>query len=401
MGTDLFISAGIDRALAHIDEYWSRLIRQVPEDNQTLIGLPHPYLVPSDGAMFQEMYYWDTYFMSLGLIGTRHEELIVGMVRNLAHLYKRFGIIPNASRYYFLSRSQPPLFTNMILFAHDILKAQSPSEANTFLREMILTAEDEHENVWMGEQQPHHRMVQEGLSRYFDINYLDALASCESGWDHSTRCNDRWLAHLPVDLNSILHMRELHFVEAWNKLGDAERAQRWQHRADNRAATIQELMWDKNAGFFFDFDMDSQACNPIPSLAGFFTMWSGLATKEQAARMVEEWLPKFEFEGGLVTALDQENGKQWAFPNGWAPLQWIVAQALDNYGFRDEARRVRRKWLNNCLYVFERTGAMWEKYNVVSPKVVPEGGLYGSLQGFGWSNSVFVDFARREIGSGL
>jgi alpha,alpha-trehalase len=38
---------------------------------------------------------------------------------------------------------------------------------------------------------------------------------------------------------------------------------------------------------------------------------------------------------------------------------------------------------------------MWEKYNVVETGANPEIGLYGSLAGFGWTNGVFVDFARR------
>ena len=94
--------------LTYIAEYWPRIIRSNPRQRGTLIALPHPYLIPSDGAMFQEMYYWDSYFMSLGLVGTEHEHLIVDMAENMASLYRRFGIIPNANRYYFLSRSQPP-----------------------------------------------------------------------------------------------------------------------------------------------------------------------------------------------------------------------------------------------------------------------------------------------------
>src|SRR5436189_3044915 len=91
--------------LTYIAEYWPRLIRHNPQQQGTLIGLPHRYLVPSDGPMFQEMYYWDSYFMALGLVGTAHESLILDLTENLAYLFRRFGVIPNASRYYFLSRS--------------------------------------------------------------------------------------------------------------------------------------------------------------------------------------------------------------------------------------------------------------------------------------------------------
>jgi alpha,alpha-trehalase len=141
-------------------------------------------------------------------------------------------------------------------------------------------------------------------------------------------------------------------------------------------------------------------CSPHASLAGFYPLWAGLATRAQAARLVQDWLPKFDCPGGLVTTLEERAGRQWAYPNGWAPLHWLVAAGLERYGYTDEARKVRTKWLDHCARIFAATGAMWEAYNVVDLDVLPEAGpreasLYGSLAGFGWSNAVFVDFARR------
>ena len=72
-------------ALAYINNYWPHIIRHHPEDEKTRIGLPHPYAVPSDGSMFQEMYYWDSYFIALGLVGTPHEAVIIDMAENLAY----------------------------------------------------------------------------------------------------------------------------------------------------------------------------------------------------------------------------------------------------------------------------------------------------------------------------
>src|SRR5690242_866514 len=107
-------------ALAYIADYWPRIIRANPDEQGTLMGLPRPYVVPAASGIFQEMYYWDSYFMALGLVGTPHEEQILDMTENMAYLLRRFGVIPNASRYYFLSRSQPPFFTQMIWLAYDL-----------------------------------------------------------------------------------------------------------------------------------------------------------------------------------------------------------------------------------------------------------------------------------------
>jgi len=381
--------------LDYIDSYWEKIIRSNIDDVKTLFALPKPYLVPSDGHLFQEMYYWDSFFMALALPGTKYEHLAFDMTENCAYMMQRFGLIPNGNRYYMLSHSQPPLFMNMIWMCYSLLSPTDENAALAYLERMLPFAEKEHEEVWLGLAQPHHRLVYKGLSRYFDINYLDVLAACESGWDHSTRCDDRLLEHVQIDLNSILYMRESYFSRGWTILGNEERALYWAERAEQRKKTVTELMWHEESGFFFDYDFRREWINLHPSLAGFYPLWSGLATQEQAERMVSEWLPRFECPGGLVTTLAQQSGRQWAAPNGWAPLQWIVVDGLMRYGFIEQARRLMQKWCSNCATVFNRTGQMWEKYNVVEIDHLPEEGLYGSVTGFGWSNSVFVDFVRR------
>jgi alpha,alpha-trehalase len=393
--SDPAFRASCDRVLAYVAHYWPHLIRENQHDHDMLIGLPRPYLVPSHGTMFQEMYYWDSYFMAQGLVGTEYEQLILDMTENLAHLFMRFRVIPNASRYRYLSRSQPPFFTQLIWLAYEMKRRRGDADALDFLGRMMVTAEQEHTTVWLGTAFPHERLVYTGLSRYFDTDYCDNQVSCESGWDHSTRCADRWLDHLPVDLNAILYARERDFARAATIMGRYAQAEQWQMRADTRAEIMRQLMWDEQRGFFFDYDWKRQCRNRHLSLAGFYPMWAGLATPVQAERIVRDWLPVFEKRGGLVTTLRRRVGRQWAYPNGWAPLQWLVVAGLEEYGYTSEARRIMAKWCVTCATVFDMTGTMWEKYNVVAMRSAPEGGLYGSVAGFGWSNAVFADFARR------
>jgi alpha,alpha-trehalase len=396
--------------MEYITGFWDRLIRFHPHDTGTLIGLPRPYLVPAtDPArpLFQEMYYWDSYFTALGLIGTAHEWLVFDMVENMAAMIERFGFIPNGNRYYFTSRSQPPFFTMMTRLAHGIRAGRGDPDTDEYLRHLMRLAVREHETCWLGEKHPHERRKYRGLSRYHDINYSHFLASCESGWDHSTRCDGdrpgtesgRWMDHLPVCLNSILYARELDFAWALALLGAGDEARYWRAAADERAATMRELMWDAEKGYFFDFDWKREERSPCLTVAGFFPLWAGLATPAQAKEVVARWLPSFLLPGGLVTSLEPFPGRQWAYPNGWAPLQWIGAAGLDHYGFSAEATEVRKRWCNTCAHGFTALGTMQEKYNVVDPHREPEHGLYGLVEGFGWTNGVFVDFVRKLDGA--
>ena len=116
----------IKRALAYIASFWPNLERFHPQDDTTLVGLPRPYLVPAyeegNAFSFNEMYYWDSYFMIQGMLDDEHKVLVTGILDNLLSLLKRFGVVPNASRLYHTSRSQPPFLTSIILDVYKLLQ---------------------------------------------------------------------------------------------------------------------------------------------------------------------------------------------------------------------------------------------------------------------------------------
>ena len=83
-----------------------------------LLYLPHAYVVP--GGQFNEMYGWDSYFIILGLLRANRLELAKGMVENFFYEIEHYGSILNANRTYYLTRSQPPFLTSMILAVYDL-----------------------------------------------------------------------------------------------------------------------------------------------------------------------------------------------------------------------------------------------------------------------------------------
>src|SRR3989338_9610736 len=102
----------VNDARHFIAQYWPKLTRFHPKDNDSLIGLPKPYLVPAHERGhefdFNELYYWDSYFMAQGILDKTHKDLVIGILDDLLNLFERFGMIPNASRTYMTSRSNPP-----------------------------------------------------------------------------------------------------------------------------------------------------------------------------------------------------------------------------------------------------------------------------------------------------
>ncbi|OEH76273.1 hypothetical protein cyc_01116 [Cyclospora cayetanensis] len=78
----------------------------------SLIPLPFGFIIP--GGRFREMYYWDSYWTIRGLLYSGMRTTARGMILNFSDLIKRFGFIPNGTRSYYLTRSQPPVFSMMI-----------------------------------------------------------------------------------------------------------------------------------------------------------------------------------------------------------------------------------------------------------------------------------------------
>ena len=89
-----------------------RLGAEVPKEHGVLY-LPHPYVVP--GGRFNEMYGWDSYFIVRGLLADGETTLAQNMTDNLLYEVVHYGSILNANRTYYLTRSQPPFLTRMVL----------------------------------------------------------------------------------------------------------------------------------------------------------------------------------------------------------------------------------------------------------------------------------------------
>jgi alpha,alpha-trehalase len=387
-------------AFAYIELKWPELTKSQPVEDGTLIGLPHPFVVPSvsneSGFAFEEMYYWDSYFIAVGLLANGHDELSAGMLENLLVMSKRFDIIPNASRTYFTGRSQPPFLSTFIFDIYDKQDKDIP-----WLTERLAIAQREYHNVWRQTKHPNWRNVFEGLSRYYDVNLINHLAEAESGWDMTTRFYGNCLSYIPIDLNSLLFKYEMDFARGAEITGNNEEASLWRQHAEQRAQAVTKYLWNDEEGFFFDFDYITHQQSDVWSLASFYALWSGMATTDQARRIVDN-LEKFMHRGGLSTTMnsdewDGDTPTQWAYPNGWAPLHWITAQGLRAYGYNDEAETVVRAWLTNNLDHFKKNGVFREAYNVVNPDLPPRPGLYPPQLGFGWTNAVFIDLAKKFL----
>lgn len=377
--------------LGYIENYWKKMTFYVPKDKGVHIGLPNFFVAPSsgDGIFENDQFYWDSYFIILGLIESKKVSLAKGMVDNFAYLYKRFGIIPSRNRFYNLGISQTPFLTSMILEIFQVAKNKA------WLRKVVKVAEDELKNYWMDGSEERKHLVYKGLSRYCDHFVTHLTAEHESGWDMTSRFNESCLDYIPIDLNSCLYKYEIDLAEIYRVLGNQLKEKYYLSQADERKKTILKLNWNNEKGFFFDYNYKPKKQSDFYSIAGFYPLWAKLASNLQAKKVLNN-LKRFEYKGGLANTQRSslsKKFKQHDYPNGWPSQQWIVIKGLLDYSFKEDAERLAKKWLDLNKKIFLKTGKFWEKYNVVKCDVGKEG-RYPNQTGFGWTNAVFIKLVK-------
>jgi alpha,alpha-trehalase len=223
--------------------------------------------------------------------------------------------------------------------------------------------------------------------------YAGDRAMRESGFDPSFRFQAFSGAthhYAPVCLNSLLYRYESDLAHMALLLGKPHEATRWRHRAKVRAAAMQRYLWREREGVFADYDFVHHKSSDYAYITSLYPLWAGVATREQADRIVEK-LNLFERDGGLSMSHTQ-SGLQWDDPFGWAPTNWIATAGLASSGHREEALRIAKNFCATVDSGFAKDGTIREKYNVVSgnSNVQVSAGYKTNVIGFGWTNAAYL-----------
>jgi alpha,alpha-trehalase len=298
----------------------------LPADQHGLLYLPRPYVVP--GGRFNEMYGWDSYFILVGLLRDGETARARDMVENFLYEIEHYGTILNANRTYFLSRSQPPFLTRMVLgvFARDgdreWLRRARPAMQSYHrfwttgehrvpgLRlsrywdfgegpapEVVSDEKDAQGRTHYDRVREYyrtHEVADYDVSRYYDrandrltdLFYKGDRSMRESGFDPSNRFgpfNVDIIHYAPVCLNALLFQAEKDMAEVERTLGDAAAAREWERRAEERRREVDANLWDEKAGMYFDFNFESRKRRPYEFATTFWPLWVGMASPAQAA----------------------------------------------------------------------------------------------------------------------
>ena len=195
-----------------------------------------------------------------------------------------------------------------------------------------------------------------------------------------------------IYLNCLMYKELLAVEYIFRVLGDGAKANYYKAEAEELKANIRSELWDERNGMYYSADISLYPVNPdewlhsgkprhwnslimrIDEWSGFLAMWAGIATPEEAERMVREnmlnektfWsrygvrsLSKCE---KMYKIWQSGNPSCWIGPI-WGNANYMCWRALLDYGYEAEARELAVRTVELFGKGIEEHGDMHEYYD--------------------------------------
>jgi len=154
--------------------------------------------------------------------------------------------------------------------------------------------------------------------------------------------------------------------------GQPNKAAEYENIANKWREALNELLWDDQLGCWFDYDLIHKRLNTKFYPSNIVPLWAQAQESPAMVSKVVQYLKEstsLNYRGGIPSSLVHA-GEQWDFPNGWAPLQHLVVEALHNSGDEEAmslAFDIAERWIDNNYKAFKQTtpSHMFEKVGFV------------------------------------
>lgn len=431
--------------LEHVNKKWLELskISNIPKGfHSSLINTKIPFFVPGD--RFREFYYWDSYWILKGLLKNKMTISAKNLIENMLFMIKKYGFIPNGSRKYYIKRSQPPMFCQMIYYYLNfdfennkdfvLKRCLKPAikEYEWFMKNRVVKFKFNNKNIILNQykvksNKPRFESYKEDFlefQRFREINkgiknnfYSNVYSGAESGWDFSTRFMEdnenlyslNLLEIIPVDLNAIMYKNEKIIYKLLILKNKFHLAKKFKKKALRRKEFINLVLWNKNKNIWNDYNFVRKShvdktfyfSNIMPMLYGI-NNYNKKSKNVKHSKYVDNKAINlilknnfdilFGFKGGVPASMHMKSNQQWDFPNVWAPHQSMLVDFLLKSKHRILAAHVAQSFVENVYTGFIKENVFREKYTCNRLGEAGNAGEYAPQTGFGWTNGVLIDF---------
>lgn len=189
-------------------------------------------------------------------------------------------------------------------------------------------------------------------------------------------------------------------------IDDQENVKYWEDEYQKKKNIINSLYWDKDEQFYYDIDCNDKHFYKVQTIASYWTLISGVASKEQANALLKNVSnpQKFGGEAPLISlARDDKDfsskGKYWR-GSLWLPTAYATLRGLSKYGFYKEAQEAGYKIFKHMLKTYQdfEPHTIWECYSpdFCEPGRYPDGTRLARPDFCGWSAlgpiSIYIEY---------
>ena len=402
----------MDKVSLYIKENWKNTFHPASELSGD-IKIDHPYVSPCSTDHYTDLFYWDTYFINIGLLLDGFIDQARYNIDNISKFIDALGFMPNVNS--IRDRSQPPFFTKMV---YDYYKYTGDMSV---IKEYIGIILKEYE-FWQIKRKNkiglnsygnnggktdilnnycwHHGRVFESSENEEEQIRIgkDLMAIAESGLDFNVRFKtkeSRISAHefSHLDLDCILYNVEIMVAEMLKLLGRSGEAEKFLGFAEKRKS-LMDKYYLTNDGIYLDYNMETGTHSDILSAVSLYPYAFGISSDKVGVLKV---LKRLEFPFGLSTCEKRDDDVffQWDYPCMWPPTTFFAYVGLKNVGLDEDANRIVGKYVSVAKKVFDETGRLWEKYDASTGKIAVTS-EYETMPMMGWTAAVYRYFVENE-----
>ncbi len=354
----------------------------------------HRYSTP-DRLPHHKMWFWDSIFHAIGwrnLDAALAEEMTLAMI----DVQTEEGMFPlDATPHTTSETTQPPVL------AWGALKVFEKSGNKEFLRAVL-----EANLRYLDWLDANRRDTEAPLYTWLTEENINCRCG-ESGMDNSPRfdIHHRLFA---IDLSCFVANEQRLTAKIAEILGEAETAAALSARFEATKKAINEVLWDEEDGFYYDWDQSTKAHQKVRAVSSFLPLFAGICDEKQAQALVACLNDPQDFQATFpipsISKKDATYGSDmWRGPV-WINYNYMIAEGLEAYGFAPLADHIRTRTVEVLDEWFKVYSTLFEFYDCED--VTPPARLYRkgpaiepynfrnrpqAIRDYGWSNTLLLD----------
>ena len=388
----------------YISKNWVKTIRPAGED-----GIPKPFCSPSIDGIYKDLFYWDTYFINIGLLINGDFKQVQNNLDDIAYFINKIGYMPNAN--HLLNRSQPPLFTRGV---YEFWKKTGDDKiitryVDTILKEMKFWKEKRTRKFGLNSYYVtdseemtliHYNGLCERVQEYSDVKEeqlrigVDIMSIAESGLDFNMRfkTKDSKIASsefIHLDLNCILYDAEIKLAEMLRKINRIKEADEYGEKAKIRKDAINKYFLTKE-GIYMDYNFVRNEFGTVLSAASMYPYIFGISDDKVSAKKIIDQL-ELPYGYTVCPYRGDDVYYQWDYPVIWGEMQLFLYWGLKNVHLDEDAKNLKDKFMSSIENLFMKYHKLFEKYDGITGELSNK--EYNSTEMMGWTAAAYLYFA--------